>query len=82
MEQIKEEPLKKKSKKLTEMTGSELRCHKVRNMRPGEHLLLRTAWAATCMCALLCVPLCTFVYTHVCAYNNYTPTPEHSGNAI
>lgn len=44
---------------------------------PGEHLLLRTAWAETCMCAqLLCAHMyiCVYTCTHVCACTNYTPT--------
>lgn len=47
------------------MTGYELRCHKMGSLRPGKHLLLRAAWAGTCVCAQLCVPTCTFVYAHV-----------------
>lgn len=73
MEWIKEEPLKKKSKKLIEMTGCELRCHKylVNTCCSG------TAWAETCMCAqLLCAHMyiCVYTCTHVCACTNYTPT--------
>lgn len=57
------------------MTGCELRCHKMRNLRPGKHLLLRTAWAEpTCVHSYVCtrVHLCVHMYPCVCIH--YTPT--------